>query len=82
MGGDAPAALADVEQGLAILPDEPNLVFLRAAALLDRGDTDRSREQLRSLLASHPTWEVIIRSFAAKGLLPLPAATSIDALIS
>jgi hypothetical protein len=28
-------------------------VFLRAAALLDRGDADRSREQLRSLLASH-----------------------------
>jgi hypothetical protein len=81
-GGDAPAALADVEQGLAILPDELNLVFLRAAALLDRGDADRSREQLRSLLASHPTWEVVIRSFAAKGLLRLPAATSIDALIS
>jgi hypothetical protein len=37
-------------------PGEPNLVFLRAAALLGRGDTDR-------------------------GLLRLPATTSIDALI-
>jgi uncharacterized Ntn-hydrolase superfamily protein len=80
-GGDPHAALAHVEQGLAILPGDPNLVFLRAAALLGRGDTDRGRHELRSLLASHPSWEVIIRGFAARGLLRLPAGTSIDALI-
>ena len=70
--GDAHAALADVDTGLGILPGEPNLQFLRAAALLGRGDLDPGRHQLRSLLASHPTWEIIIRGYAAKGLLPLP----------
>jgi hypothetical protein len=78
--GDAPAALADLDAGLAVLPGESNLVFLRAAALLGRGDIDAGRREMRSLLASRPTWEVIIRGFVAKGLLPVPA-TSIDTLI-
>ncbi|HZD37799.1 MAG TPA: DUF1028 domain-containing protein [Actinomycetes bacterium] len=79
-GGDAQAALADLDAGLAILPGDPNLQLLRTAALLARGDTDTGRQHLRSLLASHPTWEVIVRGYAARGLLPLPAGTSIDAL--
>lgn len=82
LGGDVQAALADLDAGLTILPGEPNLQFLRAAALLARGDIDPGRHQLRSLLASYPTWEIIVRGFADKGLLPLPAMTSIDALIS
>ena len=81
VGGDAAAAVADLDAGLALLPGEPNLVFLRAAALLGRGDIDAGRRELRSLLASHPTWEVIVRGFAAKGLLRLPATASIEALI-
>jgi uncharacterized Ntn-hydrolase superfamily protein len=80
-GGDAHAALTDLDAGLGILPGEPNLAFLRAAALLTRGDTDAGRRELRSLLVSRPTWEVILRSYAAKGLLPMPASASIDALI-
>jgi uncharacterized Ntn-hydrolase superfamily protein len=80
-GGDAHAALTDLDAGLGILPGEPNLAFLRAAALPTRGDTDAGRRELRSLLVSHPTWEVVLRSYAAKGLLPMPASASIDALI-
>ena len=32
----------------------------------------------RALVAAHPTWEVIVRSFASKGLLALPPGLSID----
>jgi uncharacterized Ntn-hydrolase superfamily protein len=82
LGGDAQVALADVEEGLGILPDDPNLRFLRAGALLAGGDLDAGRRQLRSLLASNPAAEVVVRSFAAKGLLPLPAPVSIDQLLA
>jgi uncharacterized Ntn-hydrolase superfamily protein len=79
--GDAHAALANVDAGLVNLPGEPNLRFLRAAALLAHGDTDSGRHELRSLLTDQPTWEVIIRGFAANGLLRLPATTSVDELV-
>jgi hypothetical protein len=80
-GGDVNAALADVEAGLDMLPGEENLRFLRAGALLARSDFDGGRDELRSLLAERPSWEVIVRSFAAKGLLSLPPAASIDTLL-
>lgn len=80
-GGDPDAALADVEAGLGMLPGEENLRFLRAGALLAQGDLDGGRGELRSLLAERPTWEVIVRGFAAKGLLSLPPAASIDTLL-
>ena len=56
--------------------------LLAAIEMVQHGDLDPGRHQLRSLLASHPTWEIIIRGYAAKGLFPLPAMTSIDALIT
>jgi uncharacterized Ntn-hydrolase superfamily protein len=81
-GGDADAALADVEAALAALPGEENLRFLRAGALLARGDLQGGRDELRSLLAGRPSWEVIVRSFAAKGMLPLPPAASIETILA
>jgi uncharacterized Ntn-hydrolase superfamily protein len=80
-GGNASAALADTEAGLGMLPGEENLRFLRAGALLASGDAAGGRDELRSLLAGRPSWEVIVRSFAAKGLLPAPPAASIDTLL-
>jgi len=80
-GGDADAASANVEAALGVLPGEQNLRFLRAGALLAQSDFDGAREELRSLLADQPGWEVIVRSFAAKGLLALPPAASIDTLL-
>ncbi len=64
-----------------MLPDEENLRFLRSGALLARGDVDGAQAELRSLLAARPGWEILVRSFAAKGLLALPPATSIDELL-
>jgi uncharacterized Ntn-hydrolase superfamily protein len=81
LGGDAGAALTRVMAGLDLLPGEENLRFLRAGALVARGDLSGGRDELRSLLAARPSWEVIIRSFAAKGLLATPPAVSVDALL-
>lgn len=80
--GDADAALTDAETGLGTLPGEENLRFLRAGALLARGDIEASRDELRSLLTVRPSWEVIVCSFAAKGLLVPPPAASIDSLLT
>ena len=58
------------------LPAEENFRFLRAGALFSRGDPDAARAELRHLVADRPSWEVVIRSFAAKGLFP-----GLDALL-
>ena len=80
-GGDADAALTHVMAGLDMLPGEENLRFLRAGALVARGDLSGGRDELRSLIAARPSWEVIIRGFAAKGLLATPPAVSVDTLL-
>jgi hypothetical protein len=72
VGGDALAALASADEGLSMLPGEENLLFARAGALAASGDTDSAVAELRGLVAARPSWEVIIRSFAAKGLMTLP----------
>ena len=65
-----------------MLPGEENLRFLRAGALVARGDLSGGRDELRSLLAARPSWEVIMRSFAANGLLAVPPDTSVDTLLA
>jgi uncharacterized Ntn-hydrolase superfamily protein len=80
-GGDPDAALADIELGLAAAPEDQNLRFLRCGARLAQGRLTMARDELRSMLADRPSWEVIVRSFAAKGLLTVPAGTSIESLI-
>jgi len=63
---------------LSGLPDERNLRFLRAGALAGSGNTEAATVELRALVAERPTFEVIVRSFAAKGLMALPDGLSID----
>jgi uncharacterized Ntn-hydrolase superfamily protein len=45
-----------------------------AAAAVASGDTGSAAAELRGLVAARPSWEIIIRSFAAKGLITLPPA--------
>jgi len=80
--GDAKAALAHLGPALATLPGEENLRFLRAGALLAAGDTEGGRAELRSLITARPTWEIIVRSFAAKGLITLPSPVTVDSLLA
>lgn len=79
-GGDPAGALADVEAGLLLAPDDENLAFVRAGALFASGDP-HGGQVLRDLIAARPTWATVVRSFAAKGLMRLPQQLSIDDLL-
>jgi uncharacterized Ntn-hydrolase superfamily protein len=72
LSGDAVAALASTDEGLSMLPGEENLRFVRAGALAASGDTGSAVAELCELMAARPSWGIIIRSFAAKGLITLP----------
>lgn len=81
LAGDADTALATLDGALGILPGEDNLRFLRGGALITSGATDEGIAEMKALIADRPSWEVVIRSFAASGLLPLPEGVSIDAAL-
>jgi len=76
--GDPIGALATIDGALELLPEEANLRFLRTGALAGSGKTDAAAAELRALVAEWPTWEVVVRSFVAKGLIAFPADLSID----
>jgi len=80
-GGHPSDALESVESGLHTLPREENLRFLRAGALMATGSIDAGIAEVRALIADRPTWEVIVRSFARKGLLTLPNGVTINAVL-
>ena len=71
-GGDSAAALATIDEALLKLPGEANLRFVRAGVLAGTGDTDAGLDEMRALVAERPTWDIVIRGFAANGLLTLP----------
>ncbi len=77
-GGDPLEALAKVDAALVLLPLDENMRFLRSGALVATGALDAGIAELRSLVAERPTWEVVVRSFAAKGLFAIPEGVSIE----
>jgi uncharacterized Ntn-hydrolase superfamily protein len=81
MAGDARGALALVDDALAILPGEENMVFLRAGALLAAGESEAGVAELRALISVNPNWQVIVRSFADKRLVAVPEGVSLDAVL-
>jgi uncharacterized Ntn-hydrolase superfamily protein len=80
-GGHPDAALESVDAGLARLPGEENLRFLRAGALMATGSVDEGIAEVRALITERPTWAVIVRSFARKGLLTLPHGVTINSVL-
>jgi hypothetical protein len=80
-GGDPAAALASVDDGLALLPGEQNLRFVRSGALVASGASNDGVAELRALVADQPGWGVILRSFAGKGLVALPEGVDVEALL-
>jgi uncharacterized Ntn-hydrolase superfamily protein len=74
VGGDARAALEAADRGLVLLPGEENLRFIRSGALIAAGDEEAGRAVLGALIDDRPSWAVVVRGFAAKGLLTLPAS--------
>jgi len=80
-GGDPVSALATIDGALEALPGDRNLRFVRAGALAGSGNVDTGMTELRALVAEHPPFEVIVRSFADKGLMALPEGESIDVML-
>jgi uncharacterized Ntn-hydrolase superfamily protein len=80
-GGDPLAALDSVEAGLVAVPGEENLRFLRAGALMATGSIEAGIAEVRALIAERPSWKVIVRSFARKGLLTLPNGVTINSVL-
>jgi uncharacterized Ntn-hydrolase superfamily protein len=74
VGGDVRTALDATARGLALLPGEENLRFIRSGALTASGDEEAGEAMLRALIHDRPSWAVVVRGFAAKGLLTLPAS--------
>ena len=81
-GGDPDVALREVEEALARLPGNENARLLRAGALVRSGRPEAGMDELRALVAQRPSWAVVIRSFADKGLLPLPEGVDLDTIVS
>ncbi len=79
--GRAEDALREIDAALAIIPDDENVRFLRAGALMFSGRTDDGQAVLRALVAARPSWATILRSFAAKGLLPAPAGLDVETFL-
>jgi hypothetical protein len=72
MAGDAANALTALDDALALLPGEENLMFPRTGALMLAGRQIEGLAEARALLDARPTWSVVLKSFAEKGLIALP----------
>jgi uncharacterized Ntn-hydrolase superfamily protein len=70
--GDAGEALAHADHGLMFLPDDRNLHFLRAAALLGCGDVDGAQDAVGQLIERHSSWATVVCGFVARGLITIP----------
>jgi hypothetical protein len=75
-------ARIELESALMLLPGNENLRFAHAGALLFGGNADEGRAELRALIDQRPSWELVVRSFASKGLLAFPSEVSLDDFLS
>jgi uncharacterized Ntn-hydrolase superfamily protein len=82
IGGRADDVLRLVDDALVLVPGDENMTFVRAGALALTGRVDEAQALTRGLVAARPSWEVAIRGFATKGLLPLPDGVDVDAFIA
>lgn len=80
--GDNEAVLREIEMARALLPDDENIQFVRAGALILNGRVDDGRATMRALLASRPSWATVLRSFVAKGMFPVPEGLDLDDLLA
>jgi uncharacterized Ntn-hydrolase superfamily protein len=81
VAGDIDTAAREIDAALALLPADENFRFLKAGVLIFSGHVDDGRALTRALVAERPTWATVIRSFAVKGLLPLPDDLDVESFI-
>ena len=81
MGGRPDESIELLEAPMRQLPNEGNFEFLLGGALAASGRTEAAVAQITALLESNPSWAVLARSFAAKGLVQLPEGVDFDELV-
>jgi uncharacterized Ntn-hydrolase superfamily protein len=81
IAGDVAGALRDSEAGLALLPDEGNLMLSHIAALAAVGRGEEAALEVQQLVSQRPAWEGVLRALFERGFLPLPEGTTVDALL-
>ncbi len=79
--GDNAAVSREIGAALTLLPDDENLLFVRAGSLFFDGRIDEGRAALQELLVRRPTWSTIMRSFVDKGMISLPPGVDIADLL-
>jgi uncharacterized Ntn-hydrolase superfamily protein len=79
--GDAAAALAGCEAGLALLPGEGNLRLSYIGALVGVGRLDDAAAETQQLIAERPGWEGVISALFERGMLPLPDGLTFQQLL-
>jgi uncharacterized Ntn-hydrolase superfamily protein len=80
--GDTEGALAGARAGLALLPEEGNLLLSYIGALIGVGRLDEASTEVRRLVDQRPAWEGILRAITERGLIPLPDGVTIDTLLT
>jgi uncharacterized Ntn-hydrolase superfamily protein len=80
--GDLDALRREIGAAHDLLPQEENILFVRAGALFFDGKIDEGRAAIRELVARRPSWATILQSFADKGMFATPPGVDIDELMA
>ena len=75
------AALREIEIAHALLPDDENILFVRAGALARHGRVDEGRAVMQQLVQRRPSWATILRSFVGKGLFAVPPGIELEEFV-
>ena len=82
VAGDAAGGLREAETAHTALPEDENILFVRAGALFFNGRFDEGRAAMGDLLARRPTWSTILRSFVDKGMFSIPPGVEVDEFLA
>lgn len=79
--GDIEGLRREIGAAHELLPQEQNILFVRAGALFFDGNVDEGRVALRELVAARPSWATVIRSFAEKQMFAVPPGFDLEELL-
>jgi uncharacterized Ntn-hydrolase superfamily protein len=77
--GDLDAVRREIDAAHELMPEEENILFVRAGSLFFDGRIDEGRAALSALVKARPSWETVIRSMAEKGLFAVPPGFDLEA---
>jgi len=79
--GDNAAVSREIGAAAALLPNDENILFVRAGSLFFDGRLDEGRAALQELLGRRATWSTIMRSFVDKGMIAMPPGVDLAELL-